>query len=106
MQSDEVFQHVRQALSEVLGVDETEVTPNATVVGDLEASSLDIVDLLFQLKKKFAVELTLVELQRELIGGSKAGEADGPAGEGFNDALFEKVTVQDVANWVVARLPA
>ncbi|UCC68673.1 MAG: hypothetical protein JSV79_01675 [Armatimonadota bacterium] len=106
MNADEVYQNVRHALGEVLGVDETEITPQATVVGDLEATSLDIVDLLFQLKKMFSIELTLAEVQRELLPDSGGGEADDSGGEGFNDALFDKVTVQDVTNWVSARLPA
>ncbi len=50
MSSDEVLGKVVHALSEVLGIDENQITPESTLTDDLEASSLDIVDLLFQMK--------------------------------------------------------
>jgi acyl carrier protein len=102
MTSSEVLKSVTQALSEVLGVDESEISPTTSLVGDLEATSLDVVDLLFQFRKKFGIELTLAEVQRELSGD---GGGDGEAAQGFDDSLFAKVTVQDVTNWVVTRLP-
>ncbi len=104
MNSDEVFENVREALGDVLGMDEDEITANATIVGELEATSLDIVDLLFQLKKRFGIELTLAQVQRELTRDGQGD--DGDEAGGFNDALFENVTVRDVTDWVSSRLPA
>ena len=37
---DEIFAKIRTALVDALGVDEEEVTPDATLVGDLGASRL------------------------------------------------------------------
>jgi acyl carrier protein len=106
MTSQQVLQGVTQALSEVLGVDESQIQPTTTLLGELQATSLDVVDLLFQLRKKFGIELTLAEVQRELSADTQnATNGDGPA-QGFNDALFESVTVQNLANWVTSRLPA
>ena len=45
----------------------------STLVGDLEATSLDVVDLMFQLKKAFSIEITLADAQRELGGMNSAG---------------------------------
>ncbi len=101
MSAEQVYQKVSHALSEVLGVEEEEVKPESTLVGDLQATSLDVVDLLFQLKKAFGIELTLAEVQRELNGGSTNGGS-----QGFDDTLFQNVTVQDLTGWVVSRLPA
>ncbi len=103
MTADDVFGKTVQALAEVLGLDVEEVTPGAKLVGDLEATSLDVVDLMFQLKRGFGIEITLADAQRELGG---VGATEGKAEPGFNDALFEKITVQDLANWVKSRLPA
>jgi acyl carrier protein len=100
--TDEVYQKTAQALAEVLGVDEEGVAPTLKLVGDLEATSLDVVDLMFQLKRIFRIEITLAEAQRELGGN---GAAAGEGGQGFDDAVFESVTVQDLANWVRSRLP-
>ena len=52
---DEVFEKIRDALVEALGVDEDEVTAEATLVGDLGAESIDFLDIVFRLEK--AIEL-------------------------------------------------
>lgn len=105
MSSVEVLDQVRSTLAEVLGVEEVEIRPETKLLGELEASSLDVVDLLFQLKRKFGIELTLQQVQQELSGGSGIGSG-GEEGQGFKDSLFEQVTVGDVAQWVASRLPA
>jgi acyl carrier protein len=95
------------ALSEVLGLDEGEIALDATLVGDLQATSLDVVDLLYQLKKAFGIELTLAEVQRELAKRAGGRKADANGGtEGFDDTLFQGVTVRDIVEWVTNRLPA
>ena len=48
---DEVFEKVREALVDALGVDEEEVVPEATMVGDLGAESIDFLDIVFRLKR-------------------------------------------------------
>ena len=109
MSSNEVLGKVVKALSEVLGMDEDEITMTSTLTGDLEASSLDIVDLLFQMKRIFGIELTLAEVRRELVrdsGGQDVPLEDGEDNpEYWDDALFEKVSVRDVVSWVETRLP-
>jgi acyl carrier protein len=95
------------ALGEVLGMEDGEISLDATLVVDLQATSLDVVDLLFQLKKAFGIELTLAEVQRELAKGAGAPEAGADGGaEGFDDALFQGVTVRNIVDWVTSRLPA
>jgi acyl carrier protein len=46
---EQIFEKVRTALVDALGVDEDEVTPNATMVGDLGAESIDFLDIVFRL---------------------------------------------------------
>ncbi len=109
MSSDEVRGKVVHALSDVLGIDENQISPESTLTSDLEASSLDIVDLLFQMKKLFGIELTLAEVRRELVrdsGGQEAAPKDAEDDpEYWDEALFEKITVRDLIGWVEARLP-
>ena len=45
----EVFQKVQTALVDALAVDEEDVTPEATIVGDLGAESIDFLDIVFRL---------------------------------------------------------
>lgn len=58
----EVFEKIRTALVDALGVDEEEVTPDATLVGDLGAESIDFLDIVFRLEKAFSIEIPRAEL--------------------------------------------
>jgi len=62
MTADEVFGKVREVLEEALGVDEDEVTAQATLVGDLGAESIDFLDIVFRLEKAFTIKIDQSEL--------------------------------------------
>lgn len=64
---EEVFEKVQNALCEALGVDEDEVTADATMVGDLGAESIDFLDIVFRLEKGFNIEIPRAELFPEDI---------------------------------------
>ncbi len=64
---DEVFEKVQEALVDALGVDDDEVTPAATMVGDLGAESIDFLDIVFRLEKAFDIEIPRSELFPEDI---------------------------------------
>ena len=64
---DEVFAKVQTALVEALGVDDDEVVPTATMVGDLGAESIDFLDIVFRLEKSFGIEIPRAELFPEDI---------------------------------------
>lgn len=64
---EEVFDKVRDALVEALGVDEEEVSRDATLVGDLGAESIDFLDIVFRLEKAFNIEIPRAELFPEDI---------------------------------------
>lgn len=59
---EEVFEGVRDALIEALAVDEEEVTPEATLVGDLGAESIDLLDIVYRLEKTFGIKIDRGEL--------------------------------------------
>jgi len=62
MTRDEVFGKVRQALVDALSVEEDEVTETATLTGDLQAESIDILDIVFRLEKAFGIKISQEEL--------------------------------------------
>jgi len=64
---EEVFEKVQEALMDALGVDDDEVTPEATMVGDLGAESIDFLDIVFRLEKAFEIEIPRSELFPEDI---------------------------------------
>ncbi len=52
-----IEEKVKQIIVEQLGVDEAEVTPNASFVDDLGADSLDTVELLMAFEEAFNIEI-------------------------------------------------
>lgn len=60
--SEEIFQKVQAALVDALGVEDEEVTPEATMVGDLGAESIDFLDIVFKLEKAFGINIPREEL--------------------------------------------
>lgn len=65
--NDEIFDKVREALVDALGVDDDEVTPEATLQGDLDAESIDFLDIVFRLEKAFDIKIERGELFPEDI---------------------------------------
>ncbi|MEM8739800.1 MAG: acyl carrier protein [Planctomycetota bacterium] len=62
MTYDEVYDKVQEVLEDALGVDEDEVTKEATLVGDLGAESIDFLDIVFRLEKAFGIKIDQSEL--------------------------------------------
>ena len=54
---DKIESRIRQMLSEQLGVDEAECTHNASLVDDLAADSLDMVELTMSCEEAFEIEI-------------------------------------------------
>lgn len=82
---EDIFTKVQDALVEALGVDEDEVTREATLIGDLGAESIDFLDIIFRLEKGFDIKIERTELFPENV---------------LSDPMFvsdEKVTEQGLA---------
>ncbi|MCG0237937.1 MAG: acyl carrier protein [Bacillota bacterium] len=54
---EEIFKKVKAIIVDQLGVDESEVTPEAHFIDDLGADSLDIVELIMALEEEFDLEI-------------------------------------------------
>lgn len=59
---DEIFKKVQEVLVDALGLDEEEVTEDATLMGDLGAESIDFLDIVFRLEKTFNIKVPREEL--------------------------------------------
>ena len=62
MSRDEIFQEVQEVMVDALGLDDDEVTSEATLMGDLGAESIDFLDIVFRLEKAFDVKIPREEL--------------------------------------------
>jgi acyl carrier protein len=60
-----VFERVRKIIVEQLGVEEEEVVPTASFVDDLNADSLDLVELIMTMEEEFGSEDNPVEISDE-----------------------------------------
>ena len=59
---DEVFEKIREVLTDALGVDDDEVVAGATLQEDLGAESIDFLDIVFRLEKEFSIKIPKGEL--------------------------------------------
>jgi len=59
---DEIFKSVQNVLVDALGIDEDEVKPQSTLIGDLGAESIDFLDIVFRLEKAFGIKIPREEL--------------------------------------------
>jgi len=60
-----VLERVRKIVVEQLGVEEAEVKPDASFVDDLNADSLDLVELVMSLEEEFSDEGKRLEIPDE-----------------------------------------
>ena len=64
MAENSTFEQVKAIIIDKLGVDEAKVTPTARFREDLEADSLDLVELIMEFEEKFGGEISDEEAQK------------------------------------------
>ena len=55
---EEVFERVKEVLTEQLGIDEGEISEEASFTEDLDADSLDLVELIMELEDQFGIKIS------------------------------------------------
>ncbi|RCK81266.1 MAG: Acyl carrier protein [Candidatus Ozemobacter sibiricus] len=73
---EDIFDRVRDAIHESLGVTKDRITLKARLIDDLGSDSLDLLDILFALEEKFGIKI-------------KRGQIEAMARQGIPDAEFE-----------------
>jgi acyl carrier protein len=123
---DEVYEKIKVALTDALGVDDEDIKPEATLVGDLGAESIDFLDIVFRLEKAFDIkiprnelfpedvltdqkyvqdgrvtDLGVAELRKRMPFADLDGFAKNPVVQDFANVL----TVADMCRFVESKVP-
>ncbi len=91
MERSEILDKVRELLVDALAVDDDEVTPEATLIGDLGAESIDILDISFKLEQDFGFKIAQGELFPEGVTKDPDFVQDGVVTEKGLELLKERV---------------
>lgn len=77
MDRNQIYDSVKDCLVEALGVDDSEVSPETSLTEDLEAESIDFVDIIFRMEKAFKVKIPQGELFPQDVFNNQALVKDG-----------------------------
>lgn len=74
MADETIMSAVRQATMDALSVSADEVTPNTTLMDELGAESIDLLDILFRLERKLGVKIKAADVAAYVQGDIPEGE--------------------------------
>jgi acyl carrier protein len=89
----EINESVRQAVASALGLEEDEVTPDATLMDDLGAESIDLLDILFRIERSTGVKIKASDLGEHIQGGIPDDEFGQEGGTVSDKGLEQLKTV-------------
>lgn len=69
MTKEEIYEAVHASVAEALGVEEDEVTPDATLMDELGAESIDLLDVLFRIERSIGIKIQAADLAEYVQGG-------------------------------------
>jgi acyl carrier protein len=64
LMTDEVFETIKEIINELLDIDDEEITMEARFREDLEADSLDLVELIMEFEERFGGEISDEDAQK------------------------------------------
>ena len=96
---DEIYSKVQATLVDALGVDEDDVTRDATLQGDLGAESIDFLDIVFRLERNFGIKIPRGELFPESVVTDADMIKDGKLTDKGIDELKARMPYADLSEF-------
>ena len=97
MTRDEINERVAQALVQALGVSRNDITLETSLAGDLEAESIDFMDVVLRLEKDFGIEIARGELFPQELLRDPAMVSNGHITADGVKALRERFSFTDLS---------
>jgi acyl carrier protein len=97
MTRQEITERVSEALVQALGASRAELTPATSLAADLEAESIDFLDIVFRLEKEFGIEISRGELFPQELLRDPAMVANGTLTAAGVEALRERFAFTDLS---------
>ena len=69
MSSEEIFEKVKAIIVEQLGAEESAIALESSFIDDLEADSLDIVELIMGIEEEFGIEIPDADAEKVVTVG-------------------------------------
>lgn len=86
---DAIYPQVADIIADALGCDEDEVKPDSSLINDLDAESIDFLDIVFRLEREFKVKIPRGKAVEEARG--ELSEEEFEQGGVVTDAGFAKL---------------
>lgn len=99
VEREEIIEKVTESLVDALGVEEEEVTLDASLTEDLGAESIDFLDIVFRLEKTFDIKIPRGDLFPENLLSSPEYVKDGRLTEEGLAVLREKMPYADLTQF-------
>jgi acyl carrier protein len=97
--SNQIRTRVANVIVQALGVEKDNITPSATLIGDLGAESIDFLDIVFRLEREFGIKIPRGELFIEpLVPGEADYVSDGRVTEEGLAALRLQMPYADLTD--------
>ena len=84
-----IFPDVAEIVADALGCDTDEVKPESSLINDLDAESIDFLDIVFRLERKFKVKIPRGKVVEDARG--ELSEAEFEDGGVVSDAGYERL---------------
>lgn len=76
---------IQDAIADALGIEESDVVPEASLINDLGAESIDLLDIMFRIQRSSGVKVAVSDIANLLQGGIPDEEFGDDETETVND---------------------